>query len=521
MVGAPFAAAVLLLMVPDRVRLLVRLVAFAGAATALAASIAVATGYDLEAGGVQLVENYPLVPSIGVSLRLGVDGWAVSLVLLTGIIIVTGVLASWTLENRAKEFFVFLLTLVAGVFGVFVSQDLFIFFLFYEIAVLPMYLLIGIWGSSHKITEAGPFRFVWKLFDIGGREYAAMKLTLMLLIGSAFILVVILAMYVAAGSQSFDFAVLGRTQYSRGMQLWAFPLLWLGFGSLGGVFPFHTWSPDGHASAPTAVSMLHAGVLMKLGAFGVLRIGVMMMPQGALAWAPLVGTIAVVNIVYGALSAMSQSDLKYIVAYSSVSHMGVVMLGIATLTPEGWNGAVYQMFAHGIMTGLFFALVGLVYERAHTRAVPKMGGFARAMPGAAVFFTIAALSSLGLPGTAGFVAEFLVFVGAWQSAHPWWVVPGLLGAFITAVYVLRAARAIFWGPGPSEEFHLTDARRTEWGALVALGSALILFGCWPALVLDFIDRTTPAYLGSVLASYSPPRHTPPRLVSSIAPSLRP
>jgi len=495
-VAAPFVAALLLLAVPTRQRIAVRLISLLGAAISLTGSVQVARSYDMTQGGLQMHELYPLVPSLGIDIRLAVDGWGVSLLLLTGIIIFAGVLASWTLKERSKEFFVFLLVLVAGVFGVFVSQDLFVFFLFYEIAVLPMYLLIGIWGSSHAVTEAGPFKFVWKLLDIGGREYAAMKLTLMLLVGSAFILVAILAMYVAAGSRTFDMQVLGSHTYSRDMQLWAFPLLWLGFGSLGGVFPFHTWSPDGHASAPTAVSMLHAGVLMKLGAFGVMRVGMVMLPEGAAYWAPWVGGVAVINVVYGALSAMSQKDLKYIIAYSSVSHMGIVMLGAATLTVNGWNGAVYQMFAHGIMTGLFFALVGLVYERAHSRHVPGMGGFGKTMPAVAVFFTLAGLSSLGLPGTAGFVAEMLVFLGAFQSAHAWWAIPGVLGAFITAVYVLRAVRQIFWGPGPSEKFHdLSDAKSTEWGAPVLLGTCIILFGCWPALVLDYIDRTTPTYLG--------------------------
>lgn len=504
-VAAPFVAGVLLLLVPEVDRLMVRLVALCGAGVSLAGSVLVATHYELAEGGLQLAATYPLVPSLGIALSLAADGWSVSLLLLTGIITFAGVLASWTLRERSKEFYVFLLVLVAGVFGVFVSQDLFVFFLFYEIAVLPMYLLIGIWGSSHAVAKDGPFHFVWKLFDIGGREYAAMKLTLMLLVGSAFILVVIFAMYVEAGQHTFDMSVLGRARYPRSMQIWAFPLLWLGFGSLSGVFPFHTWSPDGHASAPTAVSMLHAGVLMKLGAFGVMRVGMVMLPEGAVVWAPMVGVIAVVNIVYGALSAMGQKDLKYIIAYSSVSHMGVVMLGAATLTTTGWNGAVYQMFAHGIMTGLFFALVGLVYERAHTRSVPSMGGFGKAMPAVAVFFTLAGLSSLGLPGTAGFVAELMVFIGAWQSAHSWWAIPGILGAFFTAVYVLRTVRLIFWGPGPAERFdELADARRTEWGALVILGAALIVFGVYPALILDFINRTTPHYLGAVLGLIGAP-----------------
>jgi NADH-quinone oxidoreductase subunit M len=362
-----------------------------------------------------------------------------------------------------------------------------------------MYLLIGIWGSSHKVAAAGPFKYIWKLFDVGGQMYAAMKLTLMLLVGSAVILAVMVAMYLEAGQHTFDMTVLGHATYSKTLQMVGFPLLWLGFGTLAGVFPFHTWSPDGHASAPTAVSMLHAGVLMKLGAFGVLRVGMMMMPEGATAWAPIVGAVAVINVVYGAMSAMSQKDLKYVIAYSSVSHMGVVMLGLATMTISGWNGAVYQMFAHGIMTGLFFSLVGLVYERAHTRDIPSMGGFATKMPVVATFFTIACLSSLGLPGTAGFVSEFLVFLGAYEGNHLVWAIAGIVGAFVTAMYVLKVVRNIFWGKGPSEKFHeLPDAHGTELGALFLLGAAVIVFGCWPRLVLDFVDRSTVDYLSSTL-----------------------
>jgi NADH-quinone oxidoreductase subunit M len=521
-VAAPFAAALLLLLVPERQRLAVRLVALAGAVVSLVGSVTTAVLYDTATGGVQFRERYALVPPLGIDLSLGADGWSVSLLLLTGLIILAGVLASWKLARREREFFIMLLVLVAGVFGVFVAQDLFVFFLFYEIAVLPMYLLIGIWGSSQAVAQAGPLRFVWKLLDVGGREYAAMKLTLMLLAGSAFILAVIIAMYLASGARTFDMGVLGRTAYSETLQIVGFPLLWLGFGTLAGVFPFHTWSPDGHASAPTAVSMLHAGVLMKLGAFGVMRIGMMMLPHGANFWAPVVGTVAVINIIYGALSAMSQTDLKYIIAYSSVSHMGVVMLGAATGTVLGWNGAIFQMVAHGVMTGLFFALVGLVYERAHTRAIPKMGGFAGRMPVIATFFTLAGLSSLGLPGTAGFVSEFLVFMSAFQGVHYWWAYPAIAGAFVTAVYVLRATRQIFWGAGVSAEFRdLQDARRSELGALIILGSAIVVLGCWPRLVLDYIDTATTEYVVSSpataasVAGASPrveqPLHMPPRV----------
>ncbi|MBM4781123.1 MAG: NADH-quinone oxidoreductase subunit M [Archangiaceae bacterium] len=495
-IAAPAIAGALLLLVPSSARLAMRVVSLIGAVISLVTAILVATQYDRAQGGLQLLETVPLVPSLGIHLKLAVDGWGVALLLLTGIIIVAGVLASWTVARRDKEFFLLLLVLVAGVFGVFVAQDLFIFFLFYEIAVLPMYLLIGIWGASHKVPAEGPFTFTWKRFDVGSKEYAAMKLTLMLLVGSAAILVAMFLLWANSGARTFDMQVLEQTKFPIAVQHVVFPLVWLGFGTLAGVFPFHTWSPDGHASAPTAVSMLHAGVLMKLGAFGVLRIGMVLVPDAAAWWAPIVGAVAIVNVLYGALCAASQKDLKYIIAYSSVSHMGVVMLGIATMNAAGWNGAVYQMVAHGIMTGLFFALVGLVYERAHTRAIAKMGGFAHTMPVVAGFFTLACLSSLGLPGTAGFVAEFMVFAGAAKGSNWWWAVPGVLGAFVTAVYVLRACKAIFWGPPPQGEFaHLEDVRRTEWAAPLVLGTLLVVFGFWPRLLLDFIDVASQGYLG--------------------------
>lgn len=495
-IAAPALAAALLLLLPAGARLAIRVVSLIGALVSLAASVQVARSYDRSAGGLQLPDTFPLVPSLGIHLKLAVDGWGVALLLLTGVIIVTGVLASWSIARRDKEFFLLLLVLVAGVFGVFVSQDLFVFFLFYEIAVLPMYLLIGIWGSSHTVPAAGPFGFTWRRFEVGSREYAAMKLTLMLLVGSAAILVAMFVLWSGSGARTFDLQALESARLPLRLQHVVFPLVWLGFGTLAGVFPFHTWSPDGHASAPTAVSMLHAGVLMKLGAFGVLRIGMVLVPDAAAWWAPIVGAVAVINVLYGALCAASQKDLKYIVAYSSVSHMGVVMLGIATMNSAGWNGAVYQMVAHGIMTGLFFALVGLVYERAHTRAIAKMGGFAHVLPVVAGFFTLACLSSLGLPGTAGFVAEFMVFAGAAKGANAWWAIPGVVGAFVTAVYVLRACKAIFWGPAPSGEYaQLEDVRSTEWAAPLVLGTLLVVLGVWPRLLLDFIDTASQGYLG--------------------------
>jgi NADH-quinone oxidoreductase subunit M len=499
-VAAPALAALVVACLPAGARLGIRLASLAGAAASLAGSVVALVTYDKAASGLQRAEDYPLVPALGIHVRFAQDGWGGPLLLLTGVIIFAGVLASWRLEAREKEFFVLLLVLVSGVFGVFVSQDLLVFFLFYEIAVLPMYLLIGIWGASHVVPPAGPFRAAWRLFKVGDKQYAAMKLTLMLLVGSAAIMAAIFALYWASGGQSFDLGDLAAAHYDRNLQIAVFPLIWLGFGTLAGVFPFHTWSPDGHASAPTAVSMLHAGVLMKLGAFGVIRVGMVLLPEGTRFWVPLVGAVAAINVLYGAFCAMSQTDLKYIVAYSSVSHMGIVMLGAATLTTAGWNGAVFQMVAHGVMTGLFFALVGIVYERAHTRAVGKMGGFAVAMPGVAAFFTLASLSSLGLPGTAGFVSEFVVFLGAWTAGHYVWASAGVLGAFTTAVYVLRASRAIFWGAGPSDAFHeLADARRTEWGALVLLGACLVILGMWPRFLFDAIDSGSSLYLSKALS----------------------
>lgn len=489
---APFVAALVIMAFARHRPLLVRWTAAVGATVPLVLAVWLFFAYDHAAAGFQFAEWHPLVPSFGIAYNLAVDGWGLVLVLLTAIILFAGVFASWTVKTRGQEFYALLLLLVTGVFGVFVSLDLFVFFLFYEIAVLPMYLLIGIWGSSGEVRPQGIFGWALKRTGVGTKEYAAMKLTLYLLLGSAFILVGILALYTAAGSTSFSFLDLRQAQFPPRLQSWVFLAFYVGFGVLAGVWPLHTWSPDGHASAPTAVSMLHAGVLMKLGAYGILRLGLGLVPMGAAEWLWLVGAIACINIVYGALSAMAQTDLKYVVAYSSVSHMGIVMLGIATLTEQGVNGAVFQMVAHGIMTGLFFALVGLVYEKAHSRAIFTMGGFGQMMPGIATAFAIGGFSSLGLPATAGFVAEFLTFVGAWASAHPWWLFPAVIGAFLTSIYVLRVVRQIFWGPkSPDPHFQsLPDAQGTEWVALVFLACILLLFGIVPWIIVKPIDVAT-------------------------------
>jgi NADH-quinone oxidoreductase subunit M len=493
----PFLGAVLIMFTARHHPLAVRLIATVTTGVSTVLTLWIYVAYDRDAAGFQFYERVALVPPLGISYELAVDGISLLMVLLTSIIIFTGVFASWTVAVRSQEFYALLLALVTGVYGVFVSLDLFVFFLFYELAVLPMYLLIGIWGSTGDIRPRGIFAWAFRETGVGTKEYAAMKLTLYLLFGSAFILVGIFALWVTSGTASFSFLELAGVTFDPAVQRWVFLAFYVGFGILAGIWPLHTWSPDGHAAAPTAVSMLHAGVLMKLGAYGVVRLGMGLLPEGALEWAWLVGGIACINIVYGALSAMAQTDLKYVVAYSSVSHMGIVMLGAATLTQAGLNGSVFQMFAHGVMTGLFFALVGLVYEKTHSRDIARMGGFGRVMPGIATAFTVGSLSSLGLPATAGFVAELLTFMGAWRSAHAWWLFPAVAGTFLTAIYVLRVARQVFWGP-PSPHFdHLEDARGPEWVAIVVLVAVIVVFGLVPGIAIAPVDTATVPLLARI------------------------
>jgi NADH-quinone oxidoreductase subunit M len=485
---SPLVAATILLILPASQGLAIRLVALAGAGLTLPPAVWLCLAYDRARGGFQFAQEIAWVPSLGIRYHVAADGISLVLILLTAIIITGGVFASWTRPDRTKEFLALLLLLVGGVFGVFAARDLFFLFLFYEIAVLPMYLLIGVWGTSTKERT---------------KEYSAMKLTLMLLGGSAFILVAILALYFQNAPHSFDLDDLAKGTYGAAFQKWVFLAIYVGFGILAGIWPLHTWSPDGHASAPTAVSMLHAGVLMKLGAYGVLRVGVGLLPQGAEDWALLMAVIATINILYGAFSAMGQTDLKYIIAYSSVSHMGVVMLGLAALNPIGITGSVMQMFSHGIMTGLFFAVVGLVYEKAHTRIIAQMGGFAKAMPGVAVCMTIGGLASFGLPATSGFIAEFLCFYGAWLR-YPVLALLSVIGIVLTAIYVLRMLQKIFLGPFSEETYpHLSDARTTEWVAISALAVLLLLVGIYPRPLTDLIPTGFRALTGMQQARVLP------------------
>lgn len=505
LIVVPLLASIILMILPRTWSLAIRLVAVAATSVTLVISAlliwdywtllqaAHAAGKVLAYKDIWAYDNPGLKSLLGfgpIKLHLAADGASVAMCLLTALTIFSGVFASWNLKNRDKEYYAMLLLLVGGVFGVFVAVDLFFFFLFYEIAVLPMYLLIGIWGTGQK-------------------EYSAMKLTLMLLMGSAFIITGFLALHAQSGINSFDLLELRKvagTAFTPEFQRWVFLLFYLGFGVLAGIFPFHTWSPDGHASAPTATSMLHAGVLMKLGGFGLLRVALPLVPQGLHHWFWLVAIVAAWNIVYGAFSAMGQKDLKYVVAYSSVSHLGMVMLGLAAAgaavgMPAGndtvvtaVNGAVFQMFAHGIMTALFFALVGLVYEKAHTRDIDAMGGLAKIAPGLAVAFTIGGLSSVGLPGTGGFIAEFLVFMGTFGAfVHGLggfgWLIPAFacLGIVITSIYVLRLLRRVFFGQMDAHYEHMGDARTTEWVALAITSAVILAVGIYPLPIIKIIS----------------------------------
>ncbi len=485
----PLAGAGLMMFMPgDRPRDSWHFALFIGAIS-LVLSVLVFARYDYNAGGFQFVRTYDWLPGpLDISLALGVDGIAAPLVVLNGIVLMGGVIISQNITYRTREFFVLLLALAAGVYGVFAVRDLFFLFFFYELAVLPMYLLIGVWGSS---TDFGTF--------LRTKEYGAMKLIVFLVAGSILIWVGILAVYAEASGQgdgTFSLQTLARMaengQFDSTFQTLVFPLFMVGFGSLAGLWPFHTWSPDGHVAAPTAVSMLHAGVLMKLGAYGIIRVGIFLLPEGADNWMPVLIALGTVNVLYGAMSAMSQQDLKYVIGYSSVSHMGYVLMGIATLDSIGMAGAVLQMFSHGVMTALMFALVGAIYDRTHIRDINVLNGLFGRMGVTSFFFAIAGLCSLGLPGMSGFIAEFMVFTGAFRTYLPLAVL-AVIGAAITAVYILRLLARTFFGE-PDARFlseyggaGLSDAGVLEKSVAGAFVLIIIFVGVWPEPMMRVIN----------------------------------
>ncbi len=411
--------------------------------------------------------------------HIGVDGISIAMILLTAFVVVAGILVSWKTEQLSKEFFFLLILLSLGAYGFFISLDLFTLFFFLEVAVIPKFLLIGIWGSGKK-------------------DNSAMKLALMLMGGSALILVGILGIYfnthTEAGIHTFDLLLISKMNIALPIQKIFFPFAFIGFGVFTAIFPFHTWVPDGHASAPTAASMFLAGISMKLGGYGCLRVATFLMPDAAHAYSWIIILLATIAIIYGAFATMMQTDLKYINAYSSISHCGFVLLGIGMLTKTAIMGAVMQMVSHGLMTALFFAAIGMIYSRTHTRMVAQLGGLLKAMPFISSVFVIAGLCSLGLPGFSGFAAEMTVFMGSWQNPDKWFRLATILACasiVVTAVYILRAAGQTIMGPMVNKEHELlTDASWNEKFAAILLIVGIVVVGIAPFWLIDLIQPGT-------------------------------
>ena len=458
----------------------VRAVAVTGASVLmLLALYLVAYFLQARAGGntdeMLLQSSYMWYAPFNVHLALGVDGVSVVMILLSAFIVFAGVFASWKMDPLPKQFFLWFFLLSTGVFGFFISIDLFTMFMFYEVALIPMYLLIGVWGSGNK-------------------TYSAMKLTLMLMGGSALLMLGIIGIYFhssADGNLTMNILEIARNNaIPHNWQMYLFPLTFVGFGILGAMFPFHTWSPDGHASAPTAVSMLHAGVLMKLGGYGCFRIAIYLMPFAAAQIGWIFLTLTGISIVYGAFSACVQTDLKYINAYSSVSHCGMVLFAILMFNQTAMTGAVLQMLSHGLMTALFFALIGMIYGRTHTRDIREMGGLMQIMPYLGVGYVIAGLASLGLPGLSGFAAEMTIFFGSFEHTDLFrriLTIVATTSIVITAVYILRVVGKLLFGPVQDEHHRsLTDAVWFERLSTVTLILGVVAIGCFPNFFAEMI-----------------------------------
>jgi NADH-quinone oxidoreductase subunit M len=464
----PIITGVLLLFLPASRKNLVKWISLVTASLILLLSVVVYFSYDIAAGGYQLIERANWVPALGISYFVGIDGIGAPMVLLAGLVMFTGVMVSWGVDDRPREFFSFMMFLGASVLGVFCALDLFMLFFFFELAVFPKYLMIVLWGSQKT------------------RNYGGMKLTLYLFIGSMIALVGALAIYFGSGLRTFDMIALEGAGFSTGFQRLWFPFVFLGFGILSGIFPFHSWAPDGHVAAPTAISMLLAGVEMKVGAFAALRVAFMLLPEGARYWSMAIMILATINVVYGAFIALIQTDFKYVIGFSSVSHMGLVLIGFATLNREGLIGAGMQMFSHGVMTALFFSVVGMVYDRTHTRELSQLGGLFRKLPIAAVGFIVGGLVSMGMPGFSGFVAEFPIFMGVWQ-VQPVVAVIAILGVLITAAYILLVVRRVFFGELPEALVNVGDVTLKDKISTVLLAVIMIALGIFPSLMAPMIS----------------------------------
>ncbi|RMG97684.1 MAG: NADH-quinone oxidoreductase subunit M [Chloroflexi bacterium] len=495
---SPIVAAIIILMLPEERKENARMLGLAAMILGLVLSVYIYVAYNQNlpapdarwAETLMFVEEHSWIPGVNINYILGVDGMSVTLVLLTAIVGLGGVLISWGIEDRPREFYAFFMLLVAGVHGVFVAVDGFLLFFFYELAVLPMYVMIVIWGWEKT------------------REYAAMKLTLYLLIGSFVSFIAFLVLYFQMPTigleRTFDLRVWAEADFPRTMQIVWFMPLFLGFAVLAGLWPFHNWSPDGHVAAPTAVSMIHAGVLMKLGAYASMRVGIQILPEGTIYWMPFIILLTLINVIYGSLIAMRQRDMKYLIGYSSVSHMGLVSMGFAALNLRGFTGAGIQMVSHGIMTALFFSVVGMIYDRTHTRDMDELSGMAKALPWTVVAFIIGGLVSMGMPGLSGFIAEFPIFLGVWDGGdlnltntifglnpanyYPIIAILSALGIIVTAAYIMRAINAVFFGEYKGELWHdMRPLLAIDKFALVGFCVCLIIIGVFPSVIAPVVE----------------------------------
>ncbi len=491
---SPFIGAGVVLLIPKDRHEAIKVVALAFSIVSLALSFFVFAGYNTSVGGFQFVEQSKWIPELGIGYKVGVDGFSAPQLLLTGIVMVCAVLVSWSKSDRPREFFAFLQILVGGVFGAFMALDLFLFLIFYEMVLFPVYVLVASWGTGRK-------------------EYAAMKLTIYLFLGSLVAIIGVLAVYFQSGG-SFDFEVIQKAMAAKGaaglpfQQIWFLPVF-IGFGVLASIWPLHNWSPDGYASAPTAVSMLHGGVLKATGAYAALRFGIQLMPEGAKFWLPFVVFLCLANVIYAGAVAFRQKDLKYIIGFASVAHLGLVLLGLCALNAYGLNGAGYELFAGGVMTGLMFAIVGMIYERSHERNVDKLDGLARVMPLAAVGFVIGSLAAMGMPGLPGFVAEIQIFMGLWQASQQaylplantvaWWygsvAIAGVLTVVITAAWTLKAGAKIFFSEPQTPEWQkLPGLNALDKVAIVFMCAILIIAGVFPNSVMSVVSVGVQAIL---------------------------
>ncbi len=476
----PALGAVLLLFFNRRSAQSIRTFALIVAVVTFLLSLHLIARFNSSRSDFQFLVNVPWVPSVGISYHMGVDGISVFLVLLATILTPLAILASWSISNRTKEYFLFMLMLETGMIGVFVSLDLFLFYLFWEVMLIPMYFLIGVWGGERRI-------------------YAAMKFVLYTMIGGVLMLVAILALYFLHGNATgvFTFSypdilaslARGTLVLPPRIELLLFAAFFLAFAIKVPLFPFHTWLPDAHVEAPTAGSVLLAGVLLKMGTYGLIRFSLPLFPNVSLIFAPFISMLAIVGIIYGALVAMVQPDLKKLVAYSSVSHLGFIVLGIFSLTTQGIQGAVYQMLNHGVSTGALFLLVGMIYERRHTRLIADFGGLANRMPVYAGVFLFVTLSSIGLPGLNGFVGEFLVLLGTF-GVRPWYAAFAATGVILSAVYMLWMFQRVIWGEiSNSSNDTLSDIGRRERLTLVPLLILIVWMGMYSNHFLRPMDAS--------------------------------